>query len=170
MALELNDLMALKQMSGSESGFTPYEQVKVGHMQSKRPSGVAIAGLTVGVAGTVAAIAAGAWAGAKAKEAKEVAAAKNDGLKELVQTLASTLVAERQERINGDITLNATINDTVSGSQQGTLTASQIAQQEATQSVMTGLMTGRYSENPLKVVRVSGQRECPCDSGCGCMG
>ena len=35
--------------NNSQMGFTPYEQVKIGHMQSKRASGTAIAGLVVGV-------------------------------------------------------------------------------------------------------------------------
>lgn len=164
MALEMNDLMALKQMSGSGSGFTPYEQVKVGHMQSKRPSGVAIAGLTVGVAGAVAAIAAGAWAGAKAKEAKEVAVAKNDGLKDLVQTLAGTLAAERTERINGDLNITTTINDSVSGQQSGQLSQSQ----QLTNDIAIGLMTGKYSENPQKVELFSPAQPFQC--GCGCNG
>ena len=49
----MNDLMMLKGMDSKE-GLTPYEQYKVGYMQSKKPSGVAIAGLTVGVVGAVA--------------------------------------------------------------------------------------------------------------------
>ena len=199
----MNDLMAIRGLDREYDhgygygynrgyGMSPYEQMKVSHMASKRPSGVAVAGLTVGVVGAVAGI--GAWifggmqANAKAKEAaqigiaaKELAAsqyqsslklldAEHDNTQKTIDRILRGFDTERQERINGDITLNATINDSVSGSQQGSLTASQIAQQEATQSVMAGLMTGRYSENPLKVVRVSGQRECPCDSGCGCNG
>ena len=201
MALEMNDLMAIRGIDrdndrgygygygGWNHGYgsmTPYEQMKTAHMVSKRPSGVAVAGLTVGVVGAVAGI--GAWvfggmqASAKAKEAAQIGiAAKeqaamqyqastklletvHDNTQKSIDRILRNVDNERAERINGDITLNATINDTVSGTQQGTLTASQIAQQEATQSVMTGLMTGRYSENPLKVVRVSGQRECGCDS------
>ena len=156
-----------------ENGFSPYEQVKIGHMQSKRASGTAIAGLAVGIGAGVAAIGGWLWAGSQAKNAKEVAIAKNDGLKDLVTTLATTLAAERSERLQGDYTISQTITDTVSGSQQGQLTAMQQAElaasQVATQQVMTGLMTGKYSENPIKVVRVSGQRECGCDS-CGCNG
>ena len=37
MAIDANDLMTLRAMEG---GMSPYEQFKVGHMQSKRPSGV----------------------------------------------------------------------------------------------------------------------------------
>lgn len=173
MALETNDIMALRSLEG----MTPYEQVKISNMQSRnRTSGVGIAGLVTGVAGVVAAIGVGLWSTAKASQAREaartaqeVATAKNDGLRDLVQTLAGTVAAERSERIEGDKNLSITINDTVSGSQQGQLSASQVATNEATAQVLAGLMTGQYSQNPVKVVRVSGQRECDCDScGCGC--
>ena len=74
MALEMQDLMALKSM-GNEGSMTPYEQYMVGYKQSKRPSGVAIAGLTVAsvaaVAGATAWIFGGMQASAKAKEAKD---------------------------------------------------------------------------------------------------
>lgn len=164
----MNDLMMLKGME--KDGFSPYEQVKINHMQSRKASGVAIAGLVTGVAGVVVAIGAGAWAGSRAQNAKEVAAAKNDGLRDLVTSLATSLATERQERREGDINLTATINDTVSGSQQGNLTATQQAELSQAQQLMFGLSTGEYSKNPMRVVRVSGTRECPCDSGCGCNG
>lgn len=156
-------------------GFTPYEQVKIGYMQQKRAGGVAISGLTIGVAAAVLAVAAGAWAGSRAQNAKEVAIAKNDGLKDLVATLAGTLAAERNERISGDQTLSISINDQVSGQQSGQLTAQQQAElaasQMATQTVMTGLMTGRYSENPQRVALYQDAKPCACPaSGCGCMG
>ena len=204
MALEMNDLMAIRGIDrdndrgygygwgGYNHGYgsmSPYEQVKTAHMAARRPSGVAIAGLTVGSVAVAASI--GAWifggmqASAKAREAaqigiaaKEQAAMLHGASTKLLETVQGEtqrsldrilhgLQRETDARVNGDYTITQTITDTVSGSQSGQLTASQIAQQEATQSVMTGLMTGRYSENPLKVVRVSGQRECPCDSGCG---
>lgn len=165
MALEMNDLMALKSL---ESGMTPYEQFKTQHMQAKsRTSGLGIAGLTVGVGAAVLAIGAGAWAGSRAQNAKEVAIAKNDGLKDLVQTLAGTLAAERGERIAGDLNITNTINDTVSGSQQGSLSQSQQLSNELT----FGLMTGRYSENPQRVALYQDAKPCACPaSGCGCMG
>lgn len=159
MALEMNDLMMLKGLESKDS-LTPYEQYKVGHMQSKRASGTAIAGLTVSVGAAVLAIGAAAWAGSRAQNAKDVAIAKNDGLRDLVQTLAGTVAAERNERIAGDLNITTTINDTVSGQQSGQLSQSQ----QLSNDIAIGLMTGRYSENPLKVVRVSGQRECGCDS------
>ena len=73
MALDMNDLMTLKGLNG---GMSPYEQMKVAHMQSKgRASGVGITGLVLGSVGLAAGI--GAWifgplhANAKAGQAKE---------------------------------------------------------------------------------------------------
>lgn len=151
-------------------GLTPYEQFKVSNMQMRNNrSGLGIAGLTVGVGAAVLAIAAGAWAGAKAKNAKEVAIAKNDGLRDLVGTLATTVATERAERINGDTTISQTITDTVSGSQQGTLTAMQQAELNTAQQLMFGLQTGKYSENPQRVALYRDAMPCGCPAtGCGC--
>ena len=66
-------------------GLSPYEQVKIGYMQSKKPSGAAIGGLVTAVGAAVRAVGAGAWAGAQAKNAKDVAIAKNDGLKDAIE-------------------------------------------------------------------------------------
>lgn len=178
MALEMNDLMALKQM-GSEGGMTPYESVKLDYMAAKsHTGGVAIAGLVTGVVGT--AIGVGAWlfggmqASAKGKEAKEaaiaakeIAAAKFDAVGTQLAQLTNLFAAERQERIEGDKTLSISINDTVSGQQSGQLTASQIAQQEQMQQLQLGLMTGKYSENPQRVTIWRDAQPCNCPGGCG---
>ena len=165
----MNDLMMLKGMD--KDGFSPYEQVKIQNMQAKsHTSGLGIAGLAVGIGAGVAAIGGWMWAGSQAKNAKEVAIAKNDGLRDLVQTLASTVAAERSERIEGDKTLSISINDTVSGQQQGQLSASQVATNEATAQILAGVMTGQYQQSPQ---RVSLWQEGPCNcpaSGCGCNG
>lgn len=193
----MQDLMALKSM-GNEGGMTPYEQYMVGYKQSKRPSGVAIAGLTVGVVGAVAGVSAwvfgGMYGSAKANQAKEAAI----GAKELANAqyqaalqlmnqqnqntqanfdrLISTVAAERAERIAGDVTLTNTVNDSVSGSQQGTLTAQQAAElaaSQATQQIMTqtfsDAVTGRSSLNPTPVNIYSAPQPCGCP-GCGCNG
>lgn len=152
-------------------GLTQYEQLRVAQM-NRRPSGVGIAGLAISIAAAVAAIGAGAWAGSRANNAKEVAIAKNDGLKDLVQQLAGTLAAERSERIAGDVTLNQTITDTVSGSQQGTLTAQQAAELSAVNQVMnqtySDFVTGRASLNPTPVSLYSAPQPCSCPNSCGC--
>lgn len=147
-----------------KEGFSPYEQVKIGHMQSKKASGTAIAGLAVGIGAGVAAIGGWLWAGSQAKNAKEVAIAKNDGLRDLVTTLAGTVAAERNERIAGDLNITTTINDSVQGSQSGQLTANQ----QLSNDIAIGLMTGKYSENPQKVELLTPAQPFQC--GCGCNG
>lgn len=168
MALEMNDLMMLKGMD--KEGFSPYEQVKIGYMQNKKASGTAIAGLAVGIGAGVAAVGGWLWAGSQAKAAKDLAIAKNDGLRDLVTTLAGTLAAERSERIAGDVTLTNTVNDSVSGSQQGSLTAQQAAELSSIQSVQQNLFNqaimGNLSENPQKVMLYSAPQACGCPCSC----
>lgn len=177
MALEMQDLMALKSM-GNEGGLSPYESMKLDHMAAKsHTSGIAVAGLVTGVVGTVAGVTAwifgGMQASAKGKEAKEaavaakeIAAAKFDAVGTQLAQLTNLFAAERTERIEGDRTLTVTINDTLSGQQSGQLTASQIAQQEQAQQLQLGLMTGKYSENPQKVMLYSAPQPCGCPGGC----
>ena len=164
----MNDLMMLRGMD--KDGFSPYEQVKIGHMQSKKASGTAIAGLAVGIGAGVAAIGGWLWAGSQAKAAKDLAIAKNDGLRDLVTTLATTVATERGERIAGDLNITTTINDTLSGQQSGTLTATQQAELSQAQQLMFGLSTGEYSKNPQKVAIYRDAEACPCPCGCGCNG
>ena len=154
----------LEMRSLENEGFSPYEQVKIGYMQNRNhTSGLGIAGLTVGVGAAILAIGGAAWAGSRAQNAKDVAIAKNDGLRDLVTTLATTVAAERNERINGDLNITNTINDTVSGSQQGQLSQSQ----QLSNDIAIGLMTGKYSENPQKVELYSPAQPFKCGCGCG---
>lgn len=181
----MNDLMMLRGMD--KEGLSPYEQYKVGFMQAKKPSGVAIAGLTVASVGAAAAI--GAWIfgplygnakAGQAKEAaiaaKELANAQNQGLRDIVTALAGTVAAERAERIQGDYSITQTVTDTVSSAQQGTLTAQQAAElaaSQATQQVMqqtfADAVTGRSSLNATPVQIYSAPQPCACP-GCGCNG
>ena len=163
----MNDLMMLKGLDSKDS-FSPYEQVKIGHMQSKKASGTAIAGLAVGIGAGVAAIGGWLWAGSQAKAAKDLAVAKNDGLRDLVTTLAGTVAAERNERIAGDLNITTTINDSVQGSQSGTLSATQQAQLDAYQQLLIQMGTGEYTKNPKKVELYSPAQPFQC--GCGCNG
>lgn len=181
--MEMNDLMALKALDNDK--MSPYEQYMMGYKQQKaHTSGTAIAGLVTGVVGTVAGITAwlfgGMYANAKSNQAKEAAVAakeianvQNQNLRDLIGTLATTVAAERAERIAGDITLTNTVNDTVSGSQQGTLTAQQAAELSSIQSVQQNLFNqavmGNLSENPQKVMLYSAPQPCGCP-GCGCNG
>lgn len=161
--MDFNDYLTMKSLE--KESMTPYETFKTQHMQAKsQTSGLGIAGLAVGIGTGVAAIGGWFWASAQAKNAKDVAVAKNDGLRDLVQTLAGTLAAERTERIDGDRTLSISINDTVSGQQSGQLSQSQ----QLSNDIAIGLMTGKYSENPQKVELFSPAQPFQC--GCGCNG
>lgn len=184
MALEMQDLMALKSMGG-ENGMTPYEQFKTQHIQAKsHTSGIGVAGLVLGTVGT--AIGVGAWifgpmyGNAKANQAKEVAVAakeiaalQNTATQRQLDQLTNLFAAERAERIAGDVTLTNTVNDSVQGSQQGSLTAQQAAELSAVNSVMTktyeDFVTGRASLNPTPVSIYSAPQPCACP-GCGCNG
>lgn len=170
-----------------ENVLSPYEQFMVGYKQQKsHTSGVGVAGLVLGTVGTAAAI--GAWifapmyASSKSAQAKEAAQAaerianvQNQGLRDLIGTLATTVAAERAERIAGDVNLTNTVNDSVSGSQQGSLTAQQAAELSAVNSVMqqtySDFVTGRASLNPTPVSLYSSPQPCGCPAtGCGCQG
>ena len=185
----MNDLMMLKGMDSKE-GLTPYEQYKVGYMQSKKPSNAAITSLVIGSGALL--VAATGWifggmqASAKGKEAKEAALQYQAALNLLNQQSANTnatldrvirgLERETDARVSGDVTLNQTITDTVSGQQASTLTAQQQAElmaSQATQQVMTktyeDFVTGRASLNPTPVSLYSAPQPCACP-GCGCNG
>ena len=189
MALEMNDLMMLKGLDSKES-LSPYEQVKLDHMTAKsHTSGIGVAGLVLGTVGT--AVGVGAWlfggmyGNAKANQVKEVAVAakeiatiQNGATQRQLDQLTQLLAAERNERIQGDVTLTNTVNDSVQGSQSGQLTALQqaeLAASQATQQVMTqtysDFVTGRASLNPTPVSLYSSPQPCNCPmSGCGCNG
>ena len=168
--MDTKDLMDMKAVFGQQ-GLSQYEQIKVNHMQ-RHASGTAIAGLVVGVAGVVAAAGVGLWATAKASEARRTAAAENAGTAALLNRLATQydayMAQERQERLNGDFTLNQTITDTVSGSQQGSLSAAQQAELSQAQQLMFGLSTGEYSRNPQRVALYQDAKPCACPQSCGC--
>lgn len=180
MALETSDLMMLKGLE--KEGMTPYEQFTVGYKQSKKPSGVAIAGLTVASVAAAAAITSwifsplyGSAKANQAKEAaqsaKEVAMAYINGVDKRIDNISQLLEAEVTRRISGDQTITQTITDTISGQQSTAQNQNQSVTQEAVQQVVTGLMTGRYSENPQRVALYQDARPCPCPAGgCGCNG
>ena len=197
MALEMNDLLALKTMD-SKSEMTPYENYMMTHKESKKPSGVAIAGLTVGVVGAVAGVTAwifgGMQAAAKGNQAKEVAiaakelastqytaalqlmTAQNNDTKANIDRLLLGLQRETDARVNGDTTISQTITDTISGQQSGSQSAS-LSQTTAIDQTMQQIMTqtledrisGRSSLNPTPVMIYSAPQPCACP-GCGCNG
>lgn len=193
----MQDLMALRSM-GEKEGMTPYEQVKLDYMSAKKPSGVAIAGLTVAsvaaAAGITAWIFGGMQASAKGKEAKEAAYAaekvantqynatlalmtqQNQNTKDNIDRLLLGLQRETDARVAGDINLTNTVTDSQTGSQASQLTAAQqaeLAASQATQQVMmqtfSDAVTGKSSLNPTPVMIYSAPQPCNCP-GCGCNG
>jgi hypothetical protein len=182
--MEMNDYLSMKALE--KDGLSPYEQYKVGFLQTKgHTGGVAIAGLVLGTVGAAAAV--GAWifgptyANAKAgqakeaaQSAKELAAVQIAASQRQIDQLTALFAAERNERINGDFTLNQTITDTVSGQQASTLTAQQAAELSAVNSVMqqtySDFVTGRASLNPTPVSIYQAPIACPCPGSCGCNG
>ena len=197
MALEMNDLMMLKGLD-DKNGLTPYEQYKVGFMQAKKPSGVAIAGLTVAsvaaAAGITAWIFGPLYGNAKSKEAKEAAYAaekvantqynaalalmtqQNQNTQANLDRLIATVATERQERIAGDVTMSQSITDSISGQQSGSQSAT-VSQTSAIDNTMQNIMqqtlsdaiTGKSSLNPTPVMIYSAPQPCNCP-GCGCNG
>ena len=172
MALDVNDLAMLKGLD-SKDGFTPYEQMKLQHMQSKRPSSTAIGALATSVGAGVLALGIGAWAASRAQGAKEVAIAKNDGLRDLVQSLAGTVAAERAERIAQGLTVTQTINDTISGQQSASQSQATSVENSAYATAMNQIvsdrLTGRSSLDAQPVCIYSAPQPCSCP-GCGCGG
>ena len=179
----MQDLMALKSM-GSENGLTPYEQYKVGYMQARKPSGVAIAGLTVAsvaaVAGATAWIFGGMQASAKAKEAKEAAQSAKElamayytGADKRIDNIGALLESEVNRRIQGDINITQSVADTISGQQSAAQNQSTVAENSAYASAMNQIvsdrLTGRSSLDAQPVMLYSAPQPCACP-GCGCNG
>lgn len=151
-------------------GFTPYEQVKISHMQSKRASGTAIAGLVVGVGAAVLAVGAGAWAGAKAKEAKNVSKAYTEGIDKRLDNIGALLESEVNRRIQGDINITQSVADTISGQQSTSQNTSveNSAMATAYNQIITDALTGRSSLNAQPVCIYSAPQPCGCPGGCNC--
>ena len=207
--LDMNDLMAIRGIDrdddrrygwgggyGYNHGYgsmTPYEQMKVSHMAAKRPSGVAVAGLTVGSVAVVAGI--GAWifggmqASAKAKEAAQIGiAAKEqaamqfqastklldtvrDDTQRTIDRILNNVDNERRERIQGDVNITQSVSDTISG-QQSTSQSTSVensAMATAYNQIISDRLTGRSSLDAQPVCIYSSPKPCDCP-GCGCNG
>lgn len=175
MALEVNDLMALGQMqNGKSKDLSSFEQFMMSEKTGKRPSGVGIAGLTLGAVGTVAAI--GAWifapiyAAGKAKGNQALIEANAAHARQMQDLLANNILNERTERVNYIQNQNPTLKDYVNVSQSGSqntnasAAASALAQAEAT--LLTGALTGQIQSCPQKVSLYSAPQPCSCPN-CG---
>ena len=184
MALDVNDLALLKSMNGG-SELTPYESVKLDHMAAKgHTSGIAVAGLTVGVVGAVAGVTAwifgGMQASAKGKEAKEAAQSAKElamayytGADKRIDNIGALLESEVNRRIQGDINITQSVADTISGQQSTAQNQSTVAENSAYASAMNQIvsdrLTGRSSLDAQPVMIYSAPQPCNCP-GCGCNG
>ena len=184
MALDVNDLALLKSMNGG-SELTPYESVKLDHMAAKNhTSGIAVAGLTVGVVGAVAGVTAwifgGMQASAKGKEAKEAAQSAKElamayytGADKRIDNIGALLESEVNRRIQGDINITQSVADTISGQQSTAQSQSTVAENSAYASAMNQIvsdrLTGRSSLDAQPVMIYSAPQPCNCP-GCGCNG
>ena len=177
----MQDLMALQSLD-KKGEMTPYEQYILANKESKKPSGVAIAGLTVGVVGAVAGVSAwvfgGMQANAKGKEAKEAAQAAKElamayytGVDKRLDNIGALLESEVTRRINGDQTITQTITDTISGQQSAAqsqaTTVENSAYATAMNQIVSDRLTGRSSLDAQPVCIYSAPQPCGCP-GCGC--
>lgn len=151
-------------------GLSQYEQFKIGAMNSKHASGTAIAGLTVAVGAAVLAIGAGAWAGAKANEAKNVSRAYSEGIDKRLDNIGALLESEVNRRIQGDITITQSVADTIQG-QQSTSQSTSVensAMATAYNQIISDRLTGRSSLDAQPVCLYSSPQPCGCPGSCNC--
>lgn len=192
MALEMNDLYALKSM-GNKDGLSAYEQVKLDYMAAKRPSNVAVTSIVFGGAALVGVIAGtvlnSMYANAKSKEAKEAAIASekvanaqynatlqliaqgNANTKDNIDRLLLSIQRETDARVAQGTTISQTITDTISGQQQGSQSQSTSVENSAYATAMNQIvsdrLTGRSSLDAQPVCIYSAPQPCSCP-GCGC--
>lgn len=155
-------------------GFTPYESFLVADKASRRPSGTAIAGVTV--ASVAAALAVGSWifgpifANSKANGVAALAVANQRNTDATIDRLTNLLAAERNERVAQGVTMSQSITDSISGQQQGsqsqTTSVENSAMAQATAQLLTQSLLGNLSENAQKVQIYSAPQPCACP-GCG---
>jgi len=192
MALEMNDLYALKSM-GNKDGLSAYEQVKLDDMAAKRPSNVAVTSIVFGGAALVGVIAGtvlnSMYANAKSKEAKEAAIASekvanaqynatlqliaqgNANTKDNIDRLLLSIQRETDARVAQGTTISQTITDSISGQQQGSQNQSTSVENSAYATAMNQIvsdrLTGRSSLDAQPVCIYSAPQPCSCP-GCGC--
>ena len=167
--------MADEMMSHMWGGLSPYENMKLNEMASRRPNGATVTGIVLGSVGL--ALGVGAWifapvfSNAKANGIRDLANARFDANNAQIAALTSLLGTERAERVAQGTTISQTITDTISGQQSSTLTAQQAAElssiQSLQQTLLTDAVTGRSSLNPTPVSIYSAPQPCGCP---GCNG
>ena len=146
-------------MSHVWGGLSPYENMKLNEMASRRPNGATVTGIVLGSVGL--ALGVGSWifapifANAKANGVRDLASAQFAANNAQIASLANLLGTERAERVAQGTTISQTITDSISGQQSSNLTAQQAAELSAMQSLqqtlLTDAVTGRSSLNPTPV-------------------
>ena len=161
-------------MSHMWGGLSPYENMKLNEMASRRPNGATVTGIVLGSVGL--ALGVGSWifapifANAKANGVRDLASAQFNANNQQIAALASLLGNERAERVAQGTTISQSITDSISGTQSSTLTAQQAAELSAVNSVMqqtfSDAITGRSSLNATPVQIYSAPQPCGCPN-CG---
>ena len=155
-------------------GLSPYENMKLNEISSRRANGSTVTALVLGSVGLAAGL--GAWvfgpviANQRANGLRDLANAQYNANNQQIATLASLLGTERAERVAQGTTISQTITDTISGQQSSQLTAQQASELSAVNSVMqqtfADAVTGKSSLNPTPVTIYSAPVPC----GCPCNG
>ena len=146
-----------------------YEHFAVAEKSARRPSGVGIAGLAIGSTALLAAIGAWIFGGVYAN-------AQSKGNQRAIDILATTALAERNERIttqNGQMPSNLDIIRIITNAQSGAgagANASALAQAEALALLLNGGGSRNGQVNPQPVALYQPAMPCCCNTGCGCNG
>ena len=155
-------------------GLSPYENMKLNEISSRRANGSTVTALVLGSVGLAAAL--GAWifpsiyANSKANGVRDLANAQFNANNQQLGLLTTLLGTERAERVAQGTTISQTITDSISGQQSSSLTAQQASELSAVNSVMqqtfADAVTGKSSLNPTPVTIYSAPSPC----GCPCNG
>ena len=162
------ELMTVVNMNKG-TDMSSYEHFGVAEKSARRPSGVGIAGLAIGSTALLAAIGAWIFGGVYAN-------AQSKGNQRAIDILATTALAERNERIttqNGQMPSNLDIIRIITNAQSGAgagANASALAQAEALALLLNGGGSRNGQVNPQPVALYQPAMPCCCNTGCGCNG
>lgn len=164
------ELMTVVNMNKG-TDMSSYEHFAVAEKSARRPSGVGIAGLAIGSTALLAAIGAWIFGGVYAN-------AQSKGNQRAIDILATTALAERNERIttqNGQMPSNLDIIRIITNAQSGAgagagANASALAQAEALALLLNGGGSRNGQVNPQSVALYQPAMPCCCNTGCGCNG
>lgn len=158
------ELMTIAQI-GKGTDMSSYEHFAIADKTAKRPSGVGIAGLTVGGAALLVGIGAWIYAGTYAN-------AKSRGNERAIDLLANHAMQERAERVSvqqqgtpGVVDIIRIMNNAQSGAGAGA-TASSLAQAEALAMLINGGNSRNGQVCPQPVALYQPAMPCSCPGSC----